>query len=417
MNRFCSAIVLLFFSIAPASLAQTIDDDAMLVEIVAQQSRELHMRDTFILADSVVVLCDTLWQYYPHPLCVPLMYVPEVMPPLRDTTPKSSYTISTIRSNARRYILHNHPELYVSVSDTNRLKSVEAKSLRVQRAIVKDVEADILDAKRALRDLRSPWRKEANLALQVTQNYATENWQQGGVNAFSMLWNAKAFANYKKDNISWQNTAEWRVGISTVSGDTIHKMNTTDDVFQIYSKLGYQFHKKWYVTVFLDFRTNLFPSFQKNSNKVNTTFLTPIRYTMGAGIDYKPIKGLSINLSPATYKLVYANIYNPERVDVTSYGIAEGKNIIHEIGSSLRVEWRWKPLREIELETKFYFFTNYKQIETELELDVDFIINRFLSAKLMIHPRYDGTIENVTDQKEKVQFKELISVGFAHTFR
>ena len=259
----------------------------MLVEIVAQQSRELHMRDTFILADSVVVLCDTLWQYYPHPLCVPLMYVPEVMPPLRDTTPKSSYTISTIRSNARRYILHNHPELYVSVSDTNRLKSVEAKSLRVQRAIVKDVEADILDAKRALRDLRSPWRKEANLALQVTQNYATENWQQGGVNAFSMLWNAKAFANYKKDNISWQNTAEWRVGISTVSGDTIHKMNTTDDVFQIYSKLGYQFHKKWYVTVFLDFRTNLFPSFQKNSNKVNTTFLTPIRYTMGAGIDYK----------------------------------------------------------------------------------------------------------------------------------
>jgi hypothetical protein len=138
---------------------------------------------------------------------------------------------------------------------------------------------------------------------------------------------------------------------------------------------------------------------------------------MGAGIDYKPIKGLSINLSPATYKLVYANIYNSERVDVTSYGIAEGQNIIHEIGSSLRVEWRWKPLREIELETKFYFFTNYKQIETELELDVDFIINRFLSAKLMIHPRYDGTIENVTDQKEKVQFKELISVGFAHTFR
>ena len=138
---------------------------------------------------------------------------------------------------------------------------------------------------------------------------------------------------------------------------------------------------------------------------------------MGAGIDYKPIKGLSINLSPATYKLVYANIYNPERVDVTSYGIAEGQNIIHEIGSSLRVEWRWKPLREIELETKFYFFTNYKQIETEIELDVDFIIYRFLSAKLMIHPRYDGTIENVTDQKEKVKFKELISVGFAHTFR
>ena len=91
--------------------------------------------------------------------------------------------------------------------------------------------------------------------------------------------------------------------------------------------------------------------------------------------------------------------------------------MLNEVGSSLRVEWKWKPLREIELETKFYFFTNYKQIETELEIDVDFIINRYLSTKLILHPRYDGTIEQVTNQKSKLQFKELISVGFSHTFR
>jgi hypothetical protein len=138
---------------------------------------------------------------------------------------------------------------------------------------------------------------------------------------------------------------------------------------------------------------------------------------MGVGIDYKPIKGLSINISPATYKLVYASVSDSTRIDVTEYGITKGKNALNEIGSSVRVEWKWKPIREIELETKFYFFTNYKQVETELEIDVDFIINRYLSAKLMLHPRYDGTIENVTDQKSKLQFKELISVGFAHTFR
>ena len=144
---------------------------------------------------------------------------------------------------------------------------------------------------------------------------------------------------------------------------------------------------------------------------------TLLIYTVGIGVDYKPLKDLSINLSPATYKLVYANISDATRVDVTEYGIEPGKNILNEIGSSVRVEWKWKPLREIELETKFYFFTNYKQIETELEIDVDFIINRYLSAKLILHPRYDGTIEEVTNQKSKLQFKELISVGFAHTFR
>lgn len=415
MSRYYLFIVFLLVGIAPKTHAQTVDEDAMLIEIVAQQSRDLHTFDSIIIGDSAVMIDDTI-NYYPHPLCLPLMYVPEIMPSLTDTTPEE-YSIATIRRNARRYITHHHADLYVSVSNPNRLKAIEIGGLKVQRAIVKDIEREKLDAARALRNSSSPWRKEANVSLQVTQNYATENWQQGGVNAFSLLWSSKAFANYKKDNISWQNNAEWRVGLSTVSGDTIHKINTTDDVFKIYSKLGYQVHKKWYVTMYADFRTNLFPSFQKNSDRMNTTFLTPIRYSMGAGVDYKPIKGLSINLSPATYKLVYANISNPERVDVADYGIEEGKKILNEIGSSLRVEWKWKPLREIELETKFYFFTNYKQIETELEVNVDFIINRYLSAKLMVHPRYDGTIEDVTDKKEKLQFKELISVGFAHTFR
>ena len=416
-SRYYYSIVCLLICIAPTTFAQTIDDDAMLLEIVAQQSRDLRMRDTLMLGDSAIILCDTVWKSYPHPLCIPLMYVPEQMPSLSDTLLESPYSIANIRRKARRYIMHHHADLYVSIGDTNRLKMVEIGDLEVQRAIVKDVDEDRLNAARAVRDMRSPWRRQANVSLQITQNYATENWHQGGVNAFSMLWNAKAYANYIRDNISWQNNAEWRVGVSTVSGDTIHKMNTTDDVFQLYSKLGYQVHRKWYVTMYADFRTNLFPSFQKNSNKVNTTFLTPIRYTMGVGVDYKPMKGLSINLSPATYKLVYANIAVPERVDVTEFGINTGTKMLNEVGSSLRVEWKWKPLREIELETNFYFFTNYKQIETELEIDANFIINRYLSAKLLIHPRYDGTIENVTDRKEKVQFKELISVGFSHTFR
>jgi hypothetical protein len=56
-------------------------------------------------------------------------------------------------------------------------------------------------------------------------------------------------------------------------------------------------------------------------------------------------------------------------------------------------------------------------VETELEIDVDFIINRYMSAKLLLYPRYDGTVEGTSEKRAKLQFKELISVGFAHTFR
>ena len=416
MKKIGFFIVLLWSAVAVNSQVQTSDSDVLLLELVAQQGRELH-RDTLVMHDSVVVVCDTMWKRYPHPLCLPLMYVPELLPSLSDTTPKNPYSIAAIRRNARRYITMYHADLYTAVSDPNRLKDVEIGHGKVQRAIVRDIQEDALDAARALRDMNSPWRRQANLSLQLTQNYATENWHQGAANAFSMLWSAKAFANYNKNNLSWENNAEWRVGVSTVSGDTLRKMNTTDDIFQIYSKFGYQVHKHWYVSMFADFRTNFFPNFQKNSNHLNTTFLTPIRYNMGLGIDYKPLKGLSVNISPVTYKLTYALNTDVERIDVNELGIETGNNMLNEVGSSVRVEWKWRPLREIELETKFYFFTNYKKVETELEIDVDFYINKYMSAKILLHPRYDGTVESTTDYKSRLQFKELISVGFAHTFR
>lgn len=397
--------------------AQTVDEDILLLELVAQQSHDLHMSDTLYVGDSAIVVCDTVWKQYPHPLCMPLMYTPPAFPSLNDTTPEDKYSVAAIRRNALRYITIYHADLYTSVSDTNRLKLVEIGKTKIQRAIVKDLYEDELDAKRALRDVNSPWTKEANLSLQITQNYATENWHQGAVNSFSMLWAAKAFANYKSEKLVWENFAEWRLGLSTVSGDTLRLMSTTDDIFQIYNKVGYQLHPQWYVSLFSDFKTSLFRNFQKNSDRLNTTFLTPIRYNVGLGVDCKPVEGLSINISPATYKIIYALITDSTRIDITGLGIERGMDSQHEIGSSIRVEWKWKPLREIEIDTRFYFFTNYKQIETELEVDVDFIINRYLSAKLLLHPRYDGTIEGVTEQKSKLQFKELISVGFSHTFR
>lgn len=414
--RNCYLIVLLCSCFISNIVAQTVDEDAFLLELVAQQSRDLH-RDTLLVGDTVMVVCDTIWEHYPHPLCIPLMYVPPMMRSLTDTTSQDRYSVANIRRNALRHITRYHADLYTSVSDPKRLNAVKIGTTKVQRAIVKDIEEDELDAERALRNLNSPWRKEASMSLQLTQNYATENWHQGAANAFAMLGSVKAFANYNNNNLSWENSTEWRVGVSTVSGDTLRKVNTTDDIFQIYSKLGYQFHQKWFASIFADFRTNFFPNYQTNSEKMNTSFLTPIRYAMGLGVDYKPLEGLSINVSPATYKLIYALNTDQDLIDVNEYGLETGQNILNEIGSSVRIEWKWRPLREIELETKFYFFTNYKQIETELEIDIDFYINKYMSAKLLLHPRYDGTIDNVTETKSKLQFKEFISVGFAHTFR
>lgn len=180
--------------------------------------------------------------------------------------------------------------------------------------------------------------------------------------------------------------------------------------------MGYQLHPKWYVSFSTEFRTNFWTTYKKNQKTFTTSFLTPVRLTLGLGIDYQPVKGLNINCSPIAYKMVYALHHNTALVDVTEFGIKEGEDIMNEFGSSVRLNWKWKPLREIEMETKFYFFTNYRKVETELELDFNFIINRYLSAKVMLHPRYDSSTEILTGRRSRIQFKEFISVGFAHTF-
>lgn len=381
-----------------------VNEDALLLALVAQQSQELHAHDT-------------IWEIYPHPLCMYLMYVPTVYPSLRDTTAEDESSIRAIRNKARRYITTHHANYYVSMSDTNRLKQMMIDHIEVQRAIVKDIEEDQLDVIRALRDIDSRWRKELNVSLQITQNYASENWYQGASNAFSMLAGAKGTLSYKHENLSWENMGEWRAGLSTVTGDSLRVINTTDDLFRLNSKFGFQVHKHWYISTIGEFRTNLMSNYRKNTKELSSAFLTPVRFTLGVGVDYKPIKNLSVNISPATYKMVYALKSDKAVVNLADFGIEEGKKMLNEFGSSLRVDWKWRPLREIKVETLFYFFTNYKRIETELELDIDFIINRYLSAKLMVHPRYDSTIELAEGQKSKIQFKELISVGFSHTFR
>ena len=412
-----SLAILVACSIALNAWSQAIDDDALLLDIVAQQSLDLHMRDTMLLGDSVIVLCDTIWKQYPHPLCMPLMYVPPTFPALMDTVDEPSHSICALRASARRYITQYHADYYVSMSEEDRLKKMEMGHVEVQRAIVRDIVEDNLDRERAVKEQKTNWRRQLNLSLQITQNYATNNWYQGQANAFAMLAGAKGYINFKNEKISWENNGEWRAGLSTVSGDSLRMINITDDLFRLNSKFGFQVHKHWYISAIGEFKTNFWNNYRKNTYELSTAFLTPIRFTLGVGVDYKPLNGLSINVSPATYKMVYAMVADETKVDGTDFGIETGKKILNELGSSVRVDWKWKPLREIEIEANFYFFTNYKRIETDLEIDVDFIINRYLSAKVLLHPRYDSTVELNSDIKTKMQFKELISVGFSHTFR
>jgi hypothetical protein len=356
------------------------DVDLLLLNLIAQQSRKLHVDSLdSISSDDTLTLAQ-------------LLYLDSLAREMRE--------IDSLRALNATLVEQVVEELPL---------------IDVDKSWVKDVEEDRNDVLRAIRDMRTPWRKEATIMLQITQNYVTDNWYQGGSSSFAGLGIAKGQIGYYTDRFTWENTGEWRVGASTVSADSLHKVNTTADMLRLYSKANLKIIPKLFASVSLEFETRFFPTYKSNSNELKSGPFSPIRYNMGLGMDYKPIKGLSISFSPLSYKMVY--IMDTTRVTESEYGLSDGQSIQHNVGSSVRVEYLWKPVREVELEAKFYLYTNYHQVELDLELNCDFIINRFLSARVMLHPRYDSSVIMKDDTHAKIQFRELISVGFAHKFR
>lgn len=354
---------------------KTADIDLLLLDMVSAQSEQLHAHDTI----------DTLT-------------VGEVM--RLDSIAREMAEIDSLRELNAQLALQ-------TIAQTPHIE--------VEKSWIKDAEEDRNDVLRAIRDMHSPWRREAVIMLQVTQNYVTNNWYQGGSSSFAGLGTAKGQISYISDQFTWENTGEWRMGGTTIANDSLHKVNTTDDMFRVYTKANLRIIPKLFASVSGELETRLLPTYRSNSKELKSGPFSPVRFNAAVGIDWKPVKGLSLSVSPLSYKVVH--VRDTARVQVKDYGLKEGQQTQHNIGSSVRLEYTWKPVREVELEMRFFTYTNYKDVEIDLEVNCDFIINRFLSARLQLHPRYDSSVIMKGDKHAKLQFRELLSIGFAHKFR
>ena len=376
---FCAAMTMTAQQLYPdtfrlADQDKTATMDGYLLDLVSTQSAELHANDTV----------DTL-------TLAELMRLDSIERELNEID-----SLRTLNASLVIQRLDSTPQIVI------------------EKSWVKDAEEDRNDVLRAIRDMRSPWRRELVLMAQITQNYVTANWYQGGSSSFAAFSSAKGQISYIRERFTWENFGEWRMGGSTISADSIHKMNTTDDLFRVYSKANFRIVPKLFASLSAELDTRLLPTYKANSYDLKSGPFSPFRFTAAFGLDYKPVKDLSMSFSPLSYKVIH--IMDTARVKGTDYGLEPGQQTQHNVGSSVRVEYTWKPVREFALESKFYLYTNYKNVEIDLEVNCDFIINRWLTSRLTVHPRYDSSVILEGDSHAKIQFRELLSIGFAHKF-
>lgn len=257
------------------------------------------------------------------------------------------------------------------------------------------------------------WRKKARALFQFSQNYISSNWYQGGSSnlaLLSVLSGQIVYDNMK--NVQWENNLEWRAGFNSVEGDTLRSIAANDDLLRYTTKFGIKAFGNWFYSISGEASTQLFDNYKAvNSTVFKARLLTPLRANIGVGMDYQYKKLLSLMIAPVSFKYIYAN--DVVHVNPNNFGIKKGENHLSEIGSSFKAQISYSPLTNWQLDSRLTFFTNYKKVETDWEIVNNFTFNRFLSARLMLNPRYDNTVIEKNGVKARIQFKQLLSLGLS----
>lgn len=341
------------------------------------------------------------------------------------TLQRADVVLNSLRKGAKAQITHTAPELYVFRFDQlpdpngNKSKLIEERDLKdIQFAVEDEIN---LSAKRKLviqKLKQNPWTRRGSAMLQFSENVVSKKWYQGGNNNIAVLGIMSGALNYDdRKSVQWENNGEWRVGFNSIESDVPGRvMQTNDDVFRINSKLGIKAGGNFFYSSYMEFSTQFFNSYKgANSLDRKTAFLTPVRLNVGIGMDFKFSKTLSLMVSPIAYKYVYMKL--SDHVDPNQFGIEKGKNHMKSIGSSFRAVSSVTILKDISIDSRLSFYTDYKKVEIDLEMVANYSINRFMSIRFLLNPRYDNTVIETSGSKAAIQYKQFMSIGFAHKFK
>jgi len=167
---------------------------------------------------------------------------------------------------------------------------------------------------------------------------------------------------------------------------------------------------------------------------VISKFLAPAYILSAIGLDYKPSSYFSAFAAPFTSKIT---IVNDEKLsNAGAFGVDSGKTVKSELGGYIRViysrnDFKSEFLKNVAFTSKIDLFSNYlkspEKIDVSWETQIAFKVNKFITVNLNTHLLYDfdikfpedtngDTIISEDEQYDKIQFKEILGVGFSYKF-
>ena len=312
----------------------------------------------------------------------------------------------------------------------------------------------------------SPWSCSGVLGLNASAT-GFVNWAAGVNNNVTGVAFGKVRLLYSANNISWDTNLDMEYGLSYIDQE-YDPFQKSSDKLNFNTKLGWQFHKAWYLTAAAGFKSQFAYGRAYGGTDADdpiiSKFLSPSYTDISVGIDWKPNSIFSIYLSPVAGQITTA--YVGDAVEAANPGLrlqmqdkyatwtyskqanADGtydkiyKNYKAELGLTLKgsINYTYKDFKII---TSVALFTPYAWDKTEMfdaekkfigyrdnnrrfgNFDVDWdaalsyqflkCLNVTLSTSLKY---YNGVkIANAEGVlAERVQFKGTLGLGVGYSF-
>ncbi len=289
-------------------------------------------------------------------------------------------------------------------------------NIAAQDASIRKLQAESLrSVKKNIPDtVKRAWTKGAVYSINVGQG-SLSNWAAGGDDfSLSIATALNLYGFYKKDKHSWDNTLDINFGYVNTSSLGSRK---NDDRFDLLSKYGHAISNKFSMGGAFNVRSQLLKgyTYKDTVRRFSSDFMSPGYVLVSLGMDYKPVKELSIFASPVTSRWVIV------RDDTLSakgeYGVDPGSRSMNELGAFATINFQ-KPFNKyISYKGRLDLFSNYKRDPQNVDLYMTNMfttkVARILAFTWSVDMIYDDDVRLFGDEKDApaLQLKSLFGIG------
>ena len=246
------------------------------------------------------------------------------------------------------------------------------------------------------------------------------NWSAGGENSMAGNIYLNGSLKHKTGDWLWVNTLVLEYGLSKVESQGNRK---TNDNIDFSTQLGYSISDKWFFTGMGSFKTQFYNGYNyPDKDNYISKFMAPAYSNLSLGVEFRPKSNYSLFASPASGKFTF--VQDDYLSELGAFGVNPGDKFRAEFGAYFKARAEQSVMENVNLISTVDLFTAYNKTFGDVDINWDVMIsmkiNKYLSASLNTTLKYDNDIKTFDDEGNqrgaKIQFKEILGVGFAYSF-